>query len=115
MADDEIPVNNIPANPVAPTSIPGENYHTLGKKTLWIFILGRIQPAVVFLLLSIGLFVVSQLSFPSTGSFAAFGFYALLGTGACLVLFALSAGSRSLSAGLSIKIIRSRWATTRSK
>jgi putative membrane protein len=92
MADDEIPVNNIPANPVAPTSIPGENYHKLGKKTLWIFILGRIQPAVVFLLLSIGLFVVSQLSFPSTGSFAAFGFYALLGTGACLVLFALSAG-----------------------
>jgi putative membrane protein len=92
MPDDEIPTNNIPANPVAPTSIPGESYHTLGKKTLWIFILGRIQPAAVFLLLTIGLFVVSQLSFPSTGSFAGFGSYALIGAGACLVLFALSAG-----------------------
>ena len=68
-------------------SIPGDHYHTLGKKTLWIFILGRIQPAIVFLLLAIGLFVVSQQGFVNSGSFAGFGRYALLGAGACLLLF----------------------------
>ncbi len=79
--------DEIPENLTVPTTIPGEHYHTLGRKTLWIFILERIQPAMLLLILSIGLFVVSQLEFPATGSFSGIGHYALLGTGICLILF----------------------------
>lgn len=87
MANDEIPASPASAPGQTSTSIPGENYHTLGKKTLWIFILGRIQAAIVFLLLAVVLFVVSQQGFLNSGSSADLGRYALLGAGACLVLF----------------------------
>jgi uncharacterized membrane protein YdbT with pleckstrin-like domain len=85
MANDDIPAN--PA--VASTTIPGDHYHTLGRTTLWMFVLARIQPAVVLLILSVGLFVVSQQAFPASGTFAGVGYYALLGSGICLLLFIL--------------------------
>jgi uncharacterized membrane protein YdbT with pleckstrin-like domain len=91
MANDEIP-----ENPTVPTTIPGEHYHTLGRKTLWIFILERIQPAMLLLLLSIGLFVVSQLEFPATGAFGGVAHYALLAAGICSILFIVFFGIAAL-------------------
>jgi len=85
MANDDIPANL----EVAPTTIPGDHYHTLGRKTLWMFVLARIQPAVVLLLLSIGLFVVSQQGFLAKTSLAGLGFYVLLAAELCLLLFVL--------------------------
>ncbi len=79
--------SDIPANPPAAASLPEASYHTLGKKTLWIFILDRVRAAPLFLLLAIGIFIVSQQGALNTGSFAAFGHYALLAALACLALF----------------------------
>jgi uncharacterized membrane protein YdbT with pleckstrin-like domain len=99
MANDDIPAN--PA--VAPTTVPGDSYHTLGRKTLWMSVLGRIQPAVVLLILSIGLFVISQQGFLATSSFASLGYYALLGGELCLLLFVLVLGILFLVGWLTYK------------
>lgn len=84
--------SDIPATPTAAASLPAESYHTLGKKTMWIFILERTTPSIVVLILAILLFVLSQQGFLMTGSLAAVGGYALLGAGICLVLFILMFG-----------------------
>jgi len=84
--------DDIPANSAAATTVPGDSYHTLGRKTLWMSVLGMIQPAVILLILSVGLFVVSQQGFLKNGSFAGLGYYALLGGELCLLLFVLVLG-----------------------
>jgi uncharacterized membrane protein YdbT with pleckstrin-like domain len=43
--------------------VPDETYHTLGPKTLWIFVLTRIHAAFVILLLAIVLFVLNGQAF----------------------------------------------------
>ena len=50
-------------NPITHPGVPQEVYHTLGKKTFWIFLLERIHAAAVFLLIAIVLFVVQGQAF----------------------------------------------------
>jgi len=45
-------------NPVAHPGVPTEQYHKLGTKTLWIFILQRIHATVILFIITIALFVV---------------------------------------------------------
>lgn len=49
--------------PITHPGIPEEVYHTMGKKTFWIFLLQRIHAAFILLLLTIALFVLGQQSF----------------------------------------------------
>lgn len=79
--------SDIPTNQPVPASLPAESYHTLGKKTLYIFVLERVKGAMIFFLLAIGFFIVSQQGALNQGNFAAVGHYALIAAGACLLLF----------------------------
>lgn len=76
----------IPTHP----GVPEEKYHTLGAKTLWIFVLQRIQAPFVLLLVSIGLFAIKNEPFlvmkPPLGNLAP---YVLLGAWIALFLFLL--------------------------
>ena len=49
--------------PITHPGVPEETYHTLGKKTLWVFVLDRIHTSVVILLVAICLFAVKDQSF----------------------------------------------------
>jgi uncharacterized membrane protein YdbT with pleckstrin-like domain len=49
--------------PVTHPGVPAEVYHTLGRKTFWIFVLQRIQAAAAFLLVTIVLFATKDLLF----------------------------------------------------
>ncbi len=49
--------------PVTHPGVPADTYHTLGPKTLWIFILERVQTSAVLLIVSIVLFAVKDQSF----------------------------------------------------
>lgn len=55
--------------PITHQGVPEEQYHTLGKKTFWIFFIQRIQPTFILLLLTIGLFILSQQSFLNSKQF----------------------------------------------
>jgi len=59
----------------------------MGKKTFWIFFLQRVHAAVILLLLTIGLFVVSQQSSLATTQFGDLTRYAALGWELCGLLF----------------------------
>ena len=50
-------------NPITHPGVPEEVYHTMGKKTFWIFLLQRAHAAFILLLLAIALFVFGQQSF----------------------------------------------------
>ena len=50
-------------NPITHPGVPEEVYHTMGKKTFWIFFLERAHAAFVLLLLTIALFVIQGQSF----------------------------------------------------
>jgi putative membrane protein len=50
-------------NPITHPGVPEEVYHTMGKKTFWIFFLQRVHAAFILLLLTIVLFVLGQQSF----------------------------------------------------
>jgi putative membrane protein len=52
--------------PITHPGVPEEVYHTMGKKTFWIFFLERAHAAFILLLLAIVLFVVAQQSFLAT-------------------------------------------------
>ncbi|HUC31445.1 MAG TPA: PH domain-containing protein [Candidatus Paceibacterota bacterium] len=49
--------------PTTHPGVPEEVYHTMGKKTFWIFFLQRVHAAFILLLLTIVLFVLSQQAF----------------------------------------------------
>lgn len=51
--------------PITHPGVPEEQYHTLGGKTLALFVVTRIHAAVVLLILSIALFIVSGQPFLS--------------------------------------------------
>lgn len=53
-------IETMEETPVTHPGIPADTYHTLGPKTLWIFILERIQASAVFLIISIGLFATKD-------------------------------------------------------
>ncbi len=49
--------------PVTHPGVPEATYHTLGKKTFWIFVLARINTAAVVLLVAICLFALKDQAF----------------------------------------------------
>lgn len=49
--------------PITHPGVPQEVYHTMGKKTFWIFLLQRAHAAFIFLLLTIAFFVLSGQTF----------------------------------------------------
>ena len=49
--------------PITHPGVPEETYHTLGKKTFWVFVLERIHASAVILLVSIVLFAVKDQPF----------------------------------------------------
>jgi putative membrane protein len=74
-------------NPITHPGVPEDVYHTMGKKTFWIFLLQRIHAAFIFLLLTIALFVLGQQSFLVTTSLGNLAGYAIMAAWMCLVLF----------------------------
>lgn len=56
-------------NPITHPGVPQDVYHTLGKKTFWIFLLERIHAAAVFLLIAIVLFVLQGQAFLTKAPF----------------------------------------------
>jgi uncharacterized membrane protein YdbT with pleckstrin-like domain len=73
--------------PITHPGVPQDVYHTLGKKTLWIFILQRISAAMLLLLVTVVLFVVAvQPSLVAT-SFGNLAWDAMIGAEICLALF----------------------------
>ncbi len=50
-------------NPVSHPGVPEEKYHTLGKKTFWIFLLQRVHSSAIFLLVAVGLFAIKGEAF----------------------------------------------------
>jgi uncharacterized membrane protein YdbT with pleckstrin-like domain len=66
-------------NPITHPGVPEEAYQPLGIKTFWIFFLQRMQAALVLLLLSIVLFVLSSQPALVTKQFGDLRPYALAG------------------------------------
>lgn len=81
-------------NPTTHPGVPEEVYHTMGKKTFWIFLLQRIHAAFILLLVTIVLFVLSGQAFLASTpvgnltSYAELG--AWIGLGLFLVVFAIT-------------------------
>ncbi len=73
--------------PITHPGVPQDVYHTLGNKTLSIFILERISAAMVLLLITILLFVAGAQPSLQATSFGNLAPYAKLGAEICLVLF----------------------------
>ena len=66
---------------------PPEEYRTLGRKTLTIFILQRIQTAFILLLISIALFAIQGEPFLAQVGIPNFGQYVAIAAEACLAAF----------------------------
>jgi uncharacterized membrane protein YdbT with pleckstrin-like domain len=75
--------------PLTHPGVPEEQYHTLGKKTLAIFVLARIHATFILLLLTIALFVVSQQSFLSNIPVPNLPSYVIFAAWLALTLFAI--------------------------
>lgn len=73
--------------PISHPGVPEEQYHTLGKKTFWIFFLQRAHAAFILLLLTLVLFVLSQQPFLVTKQFGDLTRYAVAGTWLGFFLF----------------------------
>ncbi|HEX4104122.1 MAG TPA: PH domain-containing protein [Candidatus Paceibacterota bacterium] len=83
-----------PTSPSAPASpaaahpgVPEETYHTLGPKTLWIFVLQRIHAAVIILIISIGLFYLQGQPFLAKAPIPNINVYVAGGAWIFLLLF----------------------------
>src|SRR5882672_764160 len=76
--------------PIVHPGVPEEVYHTLGKKTFWIFMLQRIQASFVLLIVTVGLFVLSTQPFLVKTPAGNLMPYATLAAEIALLLFALA-------------------------
>jgi putative membrane protein len=76
-------------NPITHPGVPEEVYHTMGKKTFWIFFLERIHAAFILLLLAIALFIVSRQAFLATTQFGDLTRYAVAAWELCGLLFVI--------------------------
>ena len=76
--------------PITHQGVPVEAYHTMGKKTFWIFFLERVHTAFILLLLTIVLFVLSQQAFLAKLSIANLADYTIMAAWICLALFVLA-------------------------
>jgi putative membrane protein len=73
--------------PITHPGVPEEVYHTMGKKTFWIFFLERAHAAFTLLILTIVLFMIAQQSFLAKTPFGDITSYAVLTSWVCLALF----------------------------
>jgi putative membrane protein len=87
-------------NPITHPGVPEEVYHTMGKKTFWIFFLERAHAALILFLLTIALFVVQQQVFLSSIPVANLANDVALGAWACLALFIAALAITFLAAWL---------------
>jgi putative membrane protein len=76
-------------NPITHPGVPEEVYHTMGKKTFWIFLLQRVHAAFIFLLLAIALFVLGGQSFLATTSVGNLMGYTTMAAWIVLALFVI--------------------------
>lgn len=74
-------------NPVDHPGVPTEVYHTLGKKTFWIFLLQRIHASAVFLIIAVGLLAIKDEPFLVKNSIGNIAAYANLAAWTALGLF----------------------------
>jgi putative membrane protein len=74
-------------NPITHPGVPEDVYHTMGKKTFWIFLLQRVHAAFILLLLAIALFVIGQQPFLATTPVGNLTGYTMMGAWIALVLF----------------------------
>jgi len=79
-------------NPITHPGVPEEVYHTMGKKTFWIFFLQRVHAAFVLLLLTIVLFILSQQAFLAATPFGNFAGYTLMAAWIGLALLVIVLG-----------------------
>ncbi len=85
-------MNDMQETPITHPGIPEEQYHRLGKKTFWMFLLERCHAPFVFLIVAAGLFVVAvRGSFVGTPA-ANLQQYVLPAFYLCLLLFVLTSG-----------------------
>jgi putative membrane protein len=74
-------------NPITHPGVPEDVYHTMGKKTFWIFLLQRVHAAFILLLLAIALFVIGQQPFLATTPVGNLTGYTMMGAWIALVLY----------------------------
>ncbi|MDR3581695.1 MAG: PH domain-containing protein [Candidatus Pacebacteria bacterium] len=77
--------------PITHPGVPQDVYHTLGNKTLSIFVLQRVSAAMVLLIVTIGLFIAGAQPTLRTTPFGDVTGYATLGAEICALLFVIVA------------------------
>jgi uncharacterized membrane protein YdbT with pleckstrin-like domain len=75
--------------PITHPGVPEEVYHMMGKKTFWIFFLQRANGAFIFLLVTLGFFILSQQAFLTKTQFGDLTPYATMGEQFAGVIFLL--------------------------
>ncbi len=74
-------------NSITHQGVPVEIYHTMGKKTFWIFLLERAHATFILLLFTIAFFMLGQQSFLATTPFGTLTGYVMMAAWICLVAF----------------------------
>lgn len=77
--------------PITHPGVPQDVYHTLGNKTLSIFVLQRIGAAMTLLIVTIGLFILGVQPSLKATSFGDLAYDATLGAELCLIFFIIVA------------------------
>jgi putative membrane protein len=90
-------------NPITHPGVPEEIYHTMGKKTFWIFLLQRVHAAFILLLLAIALFILSQQSFLAATPTGNLTGYTMMAAWIALALFVVAFAITLLIASLIYK------------
>jgi uncharacterized membrane protein YdbT with pleckstrin-like domain len=73
--------------PITHPGVPTDVYHTLGKKTFWLFLIDRVNGSIVFLLMAVVLFAVSGQPFLVSKTYGSFSPYVTIAGEVCLGLF----------------------------
>jgi len=76
--------------PITHPGVPEEVYHTMGKKTFWIFFLGRANALFILLLATLAFFILSQQPFLANTQFGDLTPYAVFGERLAGVLFLIA-------------------------
>jgi uncharacterized membrane protein YdbT with pleckstrin-like domain len=74
-------------NPITHPGVPEEVYHTMGRKTFWIFLLQRVHAAFILLLFTIALFVLGGQAFFATTQLGNLTGYTMMAAWIALALF----------------------------
>jgi uncharacterized membrane protein YdbT with pleckstrin-like domain len=75
--------------PANDPSLPGEAYHKLGRKTLMIFVMQRINASFILLLVAIGLSILKSQEFLARVPIPHFDYYVDLASRGCFALFGI--------------------------